>query len=58
MNYGDYSKMGKSKTPMTTDAARRIQIAEAKKSGGNIAKDGFAATAMRTAAKNTKQGDK
>lgn len=37
-------------TPMTLDAAARIQSATAKANAGKVAKDSFAARAQRTAA--------
>ena len=42
----------KKKTPMTTDAAARIQSSEAKKNDGKVEKGSFPATAQRAAAKN------
>jgi len=39
-------------TPMTTADAARIQAAEAKQGGGQVAKGGFAARAQGAAAKN------
>ena len=48
--------MSTKKTPMTTDAARRIQSKEAKANGGKITKNGFAAKALRAAAKNVNNG--
>jgi len=44
-----------SKKPMTTKDAARIQSAEAKKSGGGVKKDSFAAKAASTASKNFKK---
>jgi Seed maturation protein len=41
------------KTPMTKEAASRIQSATAIKDGGQVAKDSFAAIAQRAAAKNS-----
>lgn len=38
-------------SPMTTDAAARIQRASASKSDGRVIKDSFAARAQRAAAK-------
>lgn len=46
--------MSKSKTPMTNTAAARIQGAQAKANGGQVAKGSFAARAQRAAAKNSK----
>ena len=40
------------KTPMTTDAAARIQSSEAKKNDGKVEKGSFPARAQRAAAKN------
>jgi hypothetical protein len=48
--------MSTKKTPMTTDAARRIQSQAAKANGGKIAKDSFAAKALSAAAKNLNNG--
>ncbi len=48
--------MNTNKTPMTTDAARRIQRQEAKANGGKIEKGSFAAKAQRAAAKNKNNG--
>ncbi|WP_396588251.1 hypothetical protein [Bermanella sp. R86510] len=48
--------MSKSKKPMTSAAARRIQSANAKKSGGQIEKRSFPAKAQSAAEKNQKQG--
>lgn len=45
--------MSKSKAPMTQSAAKRIQSAEAKANGGQVAKDSFAAKAQKAAAKNS-----
>lgn len=45
--------MSNSKTPMTPNAAARIQSAEAKANGGQVAKGSFAATAQKVAAKNS-----
>lgn len=42
-------------TPMTSTDAARIQSATAKQSGGTVAKDSFAARAMRAAAKGSKR---
>jgi hypothetical protein len=44
--------MSTKKTPMTIDAARRIQSQAAKVNGGKIAKGSFAAKALSAAAKN------
>lgn len=44
--------MSANKTPMTSDAARRIQSQAAKENGGKIAKGSFAARALSAAAKN------
>ncbi len=43
------------KTPMTKEAASRIQSATAIKDGGQVAKDSFAAIAQRAAAKNSNE---
>ena len=48
--------MSTKKTPMTTDAARRIQSKVAKANGGKIAKNSFAAKALSAAAKNQNNG--
>ena len=40
------------KTPMTPDAAARIQSKEAKKNDGKVEEGGFASRAQRAAAKN------
>ena len=40
---------------MTSKAAARIQGAEAKRDGGKVAKDGFAARAQKAAEKNPKK---
>jgi hypothetical protein len=48
--------MSAKKTPMTTDAARRIQSQTAKANDGKIAKDSFAANALSAAAKNKNSG--
>jgi hypothetical protein len=45
-----------SHTPMTPDAAARIQSATAKASGGQVAKDSFAAKAQSAAAHNSGKG--
>lgn len=45
--------MSKSKTPMTTEAAARIQSANAGKSGGQTQKGSVAARAQSAAAKNS-----
>lgn len=44
--------MTKEKSPMTTEAAARIQAKEAKGNGGKVVKGGFAARAQRAAANN------
>lgn len=41
------------KTPMTAEAARRIQSTTAKKHGGGVPKGSFAAKAQRVVAKKT-----
>ena len=41
------------RTPMTQGAARRIQSAEARKGGGQVSTQSFAARAQRAAAHNT-----
>ena len=43
---------GTKKTPMTPDAAARIQSSEARENDGKVEKGGFAARAQRGAAKN------
>jgi hypothetical protein len=48
--------MSTKKSPMTTDAARRIQGQAAKANGGKIAKGSFAAKALSAAAKNENNG--
>jgi hypothetical protein len=48
--------MSAKKTPMTTDAARRIQSQTAKANDGKIAKGSFAAKALSAAAKNENNG--
>ncbi len=53
--------MSNNKTPMTSDAAARIQGSTAKQNGGSVAKGSFAAKAQSAAAKNSgssKQGGK
>lgn len=40
------------KTPMTKEAAARIQSSEAKEHGGGVPKGGFASRAQRAAEKN------
>lgn len=42
--------------PMTPEAAARIQSAEAKSKGGQVAKDDFAARAQSAAAHNSGKG--
>ena len=46
------SQGSQGKTPMTPEAAARIQSAEAKAKGGQVAKDDFAARAQSAAAQN------
>lgn len=48
----------KGSTPMTPSDSARIQAAEAKASGGNVAKGSFAARAQSAAAKNANAGKK
>lgn len=48
--------MSTNKTPMTTDAARRIQSQAAKANEGKITKGSFAAKALSAAAKNKNNG--
>lgn len=48
--------MSTKKTPMTSDAARRIQSVEAKANNGKIEKGSFAAKAMKAAVKNQHKG--
>ncbi|WP_345195754.1 hypothetical protein [Kistimonas scapharcae] len=43
----------KSATPMTPEAASRIQSSEAKANGGQVASGGFASRAQSAAAKNS-----
>ncbi|MBU2115942.1 MAG: hypothetical protein KKE94_19435 [Gammaproteobacteria bacterium] len=45
--------MTQSKTPMTSEAAARIQSTQAKQNGGSVAKGSFTARAQSSAAKNT-----
>ena len=45
--------MSNNKTPMTSDAAARIQSSTAKQNGGTVAKGSFAAKAQGAAAKNS-----
>jgi hypothetical protein len=54
-------KMSNNKTPMTSDAAARIQSATAKQNGGSVPKGSVASRASSAAAKNSgsgKQGSK
>ncbi|MBW8186574.1 hypothetical protein [Shewanella nanhaiensis] len=44
--------MSKNKSPMTADAARRIQSETAKQNGGRVPKGSFAARAISAAARN------
>ncbi|WP_201294497.1 hypothetical protein [Colwellia sp. 20A7] len=48
--------MSANKTPMTTDAARRIQSQTAKANDGKITKGSFAAKALSAAEKNKNNG--
>ncbi len=48
--------MTKSKTPMTPEAAARIQGHTAKQNGGQVPKGAFAGRAQRAAAKNQQHG--
>tara|TARA_R110002167_G_scaffold189959_2_gene392164 strand:- start:2625 stop:2777 length:153 start_codon:yes stop_codon:yes gene_type:complete len=50
--------MSTKKTPMTTDAARRIQSKTARVNNGKIEKGSFAAKALSAAAKNESKGVK
>ncbi|WP_281544945.1 hypothetical protein [Grimontia sp. SpTr1] len=50
--------MNKPKNPVTTEAAARIQSAEAKQNGGKVEKGGFAARMQRAADKARNQNDK
>ncbi|WP_298443806.1 hypothetical protein [uncultured Ferrimonas sp.] len=51
--------MTKSKTPMTSDAAARIQSTVAKQNGGSVPKGSVASRAQSAAAKNSsKNGGK
>lgn len=45
--------MTQNKSPMTSEAAARIQSSVAKQNGGSIPKGSFAARAQSSAAKNT-----
>jgi len=45
------AKSSSPKSPMTKDAARRVQSAEARKNGGQVSKDSFAAIATSLADK-------
>lgn len=47
-------KMTKSKSPMTAEAQRRIQGAEAKGNNGQVTKDSFSARAQRVVDKKNK----
>ncbi len=47
---------GNKSTPMTTDAAARIQSNEAKQSGGGVQSGGFASRAQAGAANNINSG--
>ena len=48
----------KSSTPMTPEAAARIQSSEAKANGGKVSSEGFAARAQSAAAKNSNNNSK
>lgn len=48
--------MSKTKTPMTTETAARIQSSTAKENGGKVSKGSFASRAQSSAAKNSKSG--
>eukprot|EP01025_Chloroclados_australasicus_P006084 TRINITY_DN1199_c0_g2_i1.p3 TRINITY_DN1199_c0_g2~~TRINITY_DN1199_c0_g2_i1.p3 ORF type:complete len:133 (-),score=17.46 TRINITY_DN1199_c0_g2_i1:78-476(-) len=48
----------KGKTPMSKDAASRIQSNEAKQSGGKVSKGGFASRAQSAADRNANQAEK
>lgn len=50
--------MSTNKTPMTSDAAARIQSATAKQNGGSVPKGSVAARASSAAAKNSANGSK
>jgi hypothetical protein len=50
--------MSTKKSPMTTDAARRIQSKTAKENNGKIEKGSFAAKALSAAARNENKGVK
>lgn len=50
--------MNKPKNPMTSDAAERIQAAEAKKNDGKVDKDTFAARAQSAADKAKNESNK
>ncbi|WP_422474579.1 hypothetical protein [Endozoicomonas sp. ALB032] len=43
----------KQKTPMTSEAAARIQSSEAKANGGGVSKDSFSSRAQRAATRNS-----
>ncbi|WP_221248493.1 hypothetical protein [Desulfuromonas versatilis] len=45
----------RSKTPMTPEAAARIQSTQAKKGGGKVLKGSFTARVQKAATKNTKK---
>lgn len=47
--------MSKPKTPMTKDAARRIQSTQTKSTGQQPTKDSFTSRTTRAAHKNTKE---
>jgi hypothetical protein len=51
---GEMNMSNAKSTPMTPTAAARIQGAQAKANGGQVAKGSFAAKAQSAAAKNSK----
>jgi len=55
-NTSQSSQSSQGHTPMTSDAAARIQSATAKSSGGQVAKGSFAAKAQSAAAHNSGKG--
>ncbi len=50
--------MNKPKNPVTTEAAARVQSAEAKQNGGKVEKGGFVARMQRAADKTRSQNNK
>ena len=53
---GGGGKGGEKSTPMTSEAASRIQSADARAHGGKVEKGGFAARAQSAAARNEAEG--